>query len=93
MRILKKHPGRDVSIPYRLATNAEADDISGIAEVVFQFLIGWLQTSQSNLQLRSLYLVSIPYRLATNLPPLELKIGQESVSIPYRLATNGDMRL
>ena len=59
-----------------------------LSTLIFQSLIGWLQTAGFPLAYISKYLVSIPYRLATN-----VSFGDEwnievEVSIPYRLATN-----
>ena len=56
---------------------------------MFQFLIGWLQTTTPAAPFTTSVGVSIPYRLATNVSLFHLPfIHFCFVSIPYRLATN-----
>ena len=54
-----------VSIPSRLATNQLMQDFPA-TQILFQFLLGWLQTLALAKQKRTLSKVSIPSRLATN---------------------------
>ena len=56
--------------------------------MMFQSLIGTLQTLYSTAISLSLRLVSIPYRYATNCSLLYIPQEQSQVSIPYRYATN-----
>ena len=65
-------PNLVVSIPYRLATNFERPGVYFYTDE-FQFLIGWLQTLQIDLQRALRIIVSIPYRLATNKAREELE--------------------
>ena len=79
---------RFVSIPYRLATNQRRASKKNVKTVLFQFLIGWLQTPVSFIQslfnLRCFNSLQVGYKL------IDEGLGETwaKVSIPYRLATN-----
>ena len=77
----------EVSIPYRLATN-KFEKFKIFQILLFQFLIGWLQTNYSRntrgigVSFNSLQVGYKPRTIMLNGKPFL------TVSIPYRLATN-----
>ena len=82
-----------VSIPYRLATNY-LFDTSSAANIMFQFLIGWLQThttpNYTLVGVDSFNSLQVGYKpkQARQYSRLFQEKALPLVSIPYRLATN-----
>ena len=86
--VLKEIEKRVVSIPYRLATN-RSNTCYVHSVMLFQFLIGWLQTTARN---HHLYIyprfnsLQVGYKLIHD--EMTRITFDNIVSIPYRLATN-----
>ena len=79
----------DVSIPHRLATNILKISQYFLGRILFQFLIGWLQTTSESFAFTSTFVCFNSSQVGYKLRDIFVRwLWTDGVSIPHRLATN-----